>query len=68
MWEEVVNKNHPEEVATGRVSVLFKETCLTDFRSILNVRKKQTSLDNFFIQSACENDNLQVANGFGNIE
>ncbi|GBM38515.1 Tigger transposable element-derived protein 1 [Araneus ventricosus] len=50
MWERVsqfVGKKHPEKVATGRASELFNDTCLTHFRSILQGRKKQTSLDSF---------------------
>ncbi|GBM22811.1 Tigger transposable element-derived protein 1 [Araneus ventricosus] len=51
MWERVsqfVEKKHSEKVATGRASELFNDTCLTHFRSILQGRKKQTSLDSFF--------------------
>ncbi|GBN07866.1 hypothetical protein AVEN_244477-1 [Araneus ventricosus] len=51
IWERVsqfVEKKHPEKVATGRASELFKDTCLTHFRSILQGRKKQTFLDSFF--------------------
>ncbi|GBO43886.1 Tigger transposable element-derived protein 1 [Araneus ventricosus] len=51
MWERVsqfVEKKHPQKVATGRASELFNDTCLTHFRSILQGRKKQTSLDSFF--------------------
>ena len=54
MWERVsqlVEKKHPEKVATGRASELFNDTCLTHFRSILKVRKKQTSLDSFIFES-----------------
>ena len=52
MWERVsqfVEKKHPEKVATGRASELFNDTCLTHFRNILKGRKKQTSLDRFFL-------------------
>ena len=55
MWERVsqfVKKKHPEKVATGRASELFDDTCLTHFRSILKGRKKQTSLDSFFLNPA----------------
>ncbi|GBM74592.1 Tigger transposable element-derived protein 1 [Araneus ventricosus] len=47
MWERVsqfVEKKHPEKVATGRASELFNDT----FLSILQGRKKQTSLDSLF--------------------
>ncbi|GBN15869.1 Tigger transposable element-derived protein 1 [Araneus ventricosus] len=52
MWERVsqfVEKKHPEKVATGRASELFNDTCLTHFCSILQGRKKQTSMDSFFL-------------------
>ena len=52
IWERVsqfVEKKHPEKVATGRASDLFNDTCLTHFRNILKGRKKQTSLDRFFL-------------------
>ncbi|GFS34359.1 tigger transposable element-derived protein 1 [Nephila pilipes] len=52
MWERVsqfVEKKHPEKVATGRASDLFNDTCLTHFRNIPRGRKKQTSLDMFFL-------------------
>lgn len=55
MWERVsqfVEKKHPEKVATGRASELFNDTCLTHFRSILKGRKKQTTLDSFFLNPA----------------
>jgi len=48
MWEKLssfIEKKHPEEVATGRASSLFNDTCLTHFRNILKGRKKQTTLD-----------------------
>ncbi|GBL82599.1 hypothetical protein AVEN_263684-1 [Araneus ventricosus] len=52
MWERVsqfVEKKHPEKVATGRASELYNDTCLTHFRTILQGRKKQTSLDSFLL-------------------
>ncbi|GFU02620.1 HTH CENPB-type domain-containing protein [Nephila pilipes] len=52
MWERIsqfVEKKQPEKVATGRASDLFNDTCLTHFRNILRGRKKQTSLDMFFL-------------------
>ncbi|GBM15072.1 hypothetical protein AVEN_150089-1 [Araneus ventricosus] len=52
MWERVsqfVEKKHPEKVATSRASELYNDTCLAHFRSILQGRKKQTSLDSFFL-------------------
>ncbi|GBM30944.1 Tigger transposable element-derived protein 1 [Araneus ventricosus] len=57
MWQRVsqfVEKKHPEKVATGHASELFNDTCLTHFRSILQGRKKQTSLDSFFFNPAKE--------------
>ncbi|GFT45483.1 uncharacterized protein NPIL_87491 [Nephila pilipes] len=52
MWESVsqfLEKKHPEKVTIGRASDLFNDTCLTHFRNILRGRKKQTSLDMFFL-------------------
>ena len=51
-FAQFVEKKHPEKVATGRASELFNDTCLTHFRSILKGRKKQTTLDSFFLNPA----------------
>ena len=42
---------HPENVATGRASELFNDTCLTHFRNILKGSKKQNSFDRFFLET-----------------
>ena len=54
MWERVlqfVEKKHTVKVATGRVSELFNDTCLTHFGNILE-RMKKTSLDRLIFNPA----------------
>ena len=54
VWVKVsqfVEKKHPENVASGRASELYNDTCLTHFCNILKGRNKL--LGQIFFETAC---------------
>ena len=50
-WQEVsdfIKKRHPDKCSSERLVSLFNDN-LAHFREILKRRRKQTSLDNYFV-------------------
>lgn len=58
---DFIQKKHPDEVAPGRATSLFNYICLTHFRNILKMRKKQILLGRFLSKTPANERKGSVA-------
>ncbi len=50
--QEFVEKHHPNNVVANRAINLFNDNAMSHFRKFLPQRKRQISLDRFFVRKA----------------